>query len=237
MPQPRTLQQEADLPTRVVGSQRRRGILPSVPGRPQAPVAGSVATKNHIPQKDPDGKFPCPQILASYKGGQRALRTKGRCGACPRSLISARASACRLQSKMRTRTWRQRCVRARRPPPIWTQTQPSSLALQRGLWARRAPPRSRRQAPPAPQHWSADFVFGPELGTILAVSCLSLLPPGSQSGNVLPHTINETRNTFRDRCGKSACGCCSRASSCPDSVGRRRDFPDDRPCRKCTSTI
>ncbi len=52
-------------PTHVVGSQGRRGILPSEPGRPPAPAAGSVA-KNQIPPKDENGKFPCPHCNKSY---------------------------------------------------------------------------------------------------------------------------------------------------------------------------
>ncbi|KAL5890034.1 hypothetical protein ACKVWC_005253 [Pyricularia oryzae] len=66
MPQPQMMQQEGDAPTHVVGSQGRRGILPSAPGRPQAPVAGSQAAKNQIPQKDADGKFPCPHCNKTY---------------------------------------------------------------------------------------------------------------------------------------------------------------------------
>ncbi|OTB00090.1 hypothetical protein M426DRAFT_66584 [Hypoxylon sp. CI-4A] len=60
------LQQESDQPTHVVGSQGRRGILPSAPGRPAAPT-GSGASKNTvIPQKDADGKFPCPHCTKTY---------------------------------------------------------------------------------------------------------------------------------------------------------------------------
>ncbi|KAL1862019.1 hypothetical protein Plec18167_001200 [Paecilomyces lecythidis] len=53
--------------TQVVGSQGRRGILPSVPGR--AAVANGVngAAKNTtIPAKDADGKFPCPHCNKTY---------------------------------------------------------------------------------------------------------------------------------------------------------------------------
>lgn len=54
--------------TQVVGSQGRRGILPSVPGR-STPVANGVngAAKNTtIPAKDADGKFPCPHCNKTY---------------------------------------------------------------------------------------------------------------------------------------------------------------------------
>ncbi|KAL4871907.1 hypothetical protein BDV12DRAFT_183461 [Aspergillus spectabilis] len=54
--------------TQVVGSQGRRGILPSVPGR-ATPVTGGVngAAKNtSIPAKDADGKFPCPHCNKTY---------------------------------------------------------------------------------------------------------------------------------------------------------------------------
>lgn len=54
--------------TQVVGSQGRRGILPSVPGR-ATPVSNGVngAAKNTtIPAKDADGKFPCPHCNKTY---------------------------------------------------------------------------------------------------------------------------------------------------------------------------
>lgn len=53
-------------PTHVVGSQGRRGILPSAPGRPAPPAPGSAQAKNQIPQKDADGKFPCPHCTKTY---------------------------------------------------------------------------------------------------------------------------------------------------------------------------
>ncbi|KAG7102664.1 hypothetical protein HYQ45_018717 [Verticillium longisporum] len=58
---------DGDQPTHVVGSQGRRGILPSAPGRPTAPQAGSGTAKSTvIPQKDADGKFPCPHCTKTY---------------------------------------------------------------------------------------------------------------------------------------------------------------------------
>lgn len=48
-------------PTHVVGQQGRRGILPSAPGRPP-PASG----KPLVPQKDADGKFPCPNCTKTY---------------------------------------------------------------------------------------------------------------------------------------------------------------------------
>lgn len=57
---------DGDQPTHVVGSQGRRGILPSAPGRPAAPAAGTGPTKSQIPQKDADGKFPCPHCTKTY---------------------------------------------------------------------------------------------------------------------------------------------------------------------------
>ncbi|RYP49129.1 hypothetical protein DL768_005126 [Monosporascus sp. mg162] len=66
MPHQQAILQENDQPTHVVGSQGRRGILPSAPGRPAAPT-GSGASKNTvIPQKDADGKFPCPHCTKTY---------------------------------------------------------------------------------------------------------------------------------------------------------------------------
>ena len=53
-------------PTHVVGSQGRRGILPSAPGRPAAPAAGTTPAKSQVPQKDADGKFPCPHCNKTY---------------------------------------------------------------------------------------------------------------------------------------------------------------------------
>ena len=59
--------QNEEAPTHVVGSQGRRGILPSAPGRPNAPTQGNPqTTKSMIPQKDADGKFPCPHCNKTY---------------------------------------------------------------------------------------------------------------------------------------------------------------------------
>ena len=57
---------EGEQPTHVVGSQGRRGILPSAPGKPAAPAAGTASAKNAIPQKDAEGKFPCPHCTKTY---------------------------------------------------------------------------------------------------------------------------------------------------------------------------
>lgn len=59
--------QNEEAPTHVVGSQGRRGILPSAPGRPNATTTGGTASiKNMMPQKDADGKFPCPHCNKTY---------------------------------------------------------------------------------------------------------------------------------------------------------------------------
>ncbi|KAL8243751.1 hypothetical protein R6Q59_010009 [Mikania micrantha] len=54
--------------THVVGSQGRRGILPSAPGRPPVMTNGMNGSPkaNAIPQKDADGKFPCPNCTKTY---------------------------------------------------------------------------------------------------------------------------------------------------------------------------
>ncbi|KAL8710630.1 MAG: hypothetical protein Q9220_004854 [cf. Caloplaca sp. 1 TL-2023] len=60
-PQPGTLQdQQQQQPTHVVGSQGRRGILPSVSGRPTAVVNGTSPSQkaSSTPVKDAEGKFP-----------------------------------------------------------------------------------------------------------------------------------------------------------------------------------
>ncbi|KAL6860134.1 hypothetical protein ACO1O0_004160 [Amphichorda felina] len=65
--QPQSMVHEGEQPTHVVGSQGRRGILPSAPGRPAAPAAGTGAPKSTvIPVKDADGKFPCPHCTKTY---------------------------------------------------------------------------------------------------------------------------------------------------------------------------
>ena len=53
-------------PTHVVGSQGRRGILPSAPGRPAVTATTGSAKGTIIPQKDADGKFPCPHCTKTY---------------------------------------------------------------------------------------------------------------------------------------------------------------------------
>ena len=54
--------------THVVGSQGRRGILPSAEGRPAAvTTSGTPTTKSStMPAKDVDGKFPCPHCNKTY---------------------------------------------------------------------------------------------------------------------------------------------------------------------------
>jgi predicted RNA-binding Zn-ribbon protein involved in translation (DUF1610 family) len=54
--------------THVVGSQGRRGILPSAPGRPAVGSTSVNGTSKNsaIPAKDADGKFPCPNCNKTY---------------------------------------------------------------------------------------------------------------------------------------------------------------------------
>jgi len=67
MGQQNAFMQNEEAPTHVVGSQGRRGILPSAPGRPNPPAQGSAqSSKSLIPQKDADGKFPCPHCNKTY---------------------------------------------------------------------------------------------------------------------------------------------------------------------------
>ncbi|KAI5366089.1 hypothetical protein Slin14017_G037290 [Septoria linicola] len=67
MGQAPSFMQDEQQPTHVVGSQGRRGILPSAPGRPNPPAQGSgTAAKSMIPQKDADGKYPCPHCNKTY---------------------------------------------------------------------------------------------------------------------------------------------------------------------------
>jgi hypothetical protein len=61
-----SLMPDSGPPTRVVGSQSRTAILPSAPGRPAAPAAGSAEAKNQIFRRDTDGKFPCPYCDRIY---------------------------------------------------------------------------------------------------------------------------------------------------------------------------
>lgn len=56
-----------EAPTHVVGSQGRRGILPSAPGRPAPATGASGGAAKAVPlQKDADGKFPCPHCNKTY---------------------------------------------------------------------------------------------------------------------------------------------------------------------------
>ena len=60
----------------VVGSQGRRGILPSDEGRPPAISTSATGTTKStvIPQKDADGKFPCPHCNKTYLHGKHLKR-------------------------------------------------------------------------------------------------------------------------------------------------------------------
>jgi hypothetical protein len=54
--------------THVVGSQGRRGILPSAPGRAAVATNGANGSSKStaMPAKDADGKFPCPNCNKTY---------------------------------------------------------------------------------------------------------------------------------------------------------------------------
>ena len=60
--QPNPVPYDEDQPTRVVGSQGRRGILPSAAGRPVALTAGARAKSTVTQVKDADGKVPLPSL-------------------------------------------------------------------------------------------------------------------------------------------------------------------------------
>ncbi|KAK5695624.1 hypothetical protein LTR17_024527 [Elasticomyces elasticus] len=58
--------QDTDAPTHVLGSQERRGVLPSAPDSPEAPAQGTTNPKSMIPQKYADGRYPCPRCNKTY---------------------------------------------------------------------------------------------------------------------------------------------------------------------------
>lgn len=68
LPPPSSITEQEVQPTHVVGSQGRRGILPSAAGRPPAVAGeGTASAKSAvIPTKDADGKFPCPHCNKTY---------------------------------------------------------------------------------------------------------------------------------------------------------------------------
>lgn len=71
-------------PAHVVGSQGRRGILPSAVGRPAA-VAGEIATgqkSTNMPAKDANGKYPCPHCVKTYLHAKHLKRhlLRRKCG-------------------------------------------------------------------------------------------------------------------------------------------------------------
>ncbi len=63
-------------PTHVVGSQGRRGILPSAFGRPPAIGNGNLTGQKsaNIPPKDAEGKFPCPYCSKNYQHAKHLKR-------------------------------------------------------------------------------------------------------------------------------------------------------------------
>ncbi|KAK7433452.1 hypothetical protein CaCOL14_013417 [Colletotrichum acutatum] len=66
---------EANWPSHVVGSQGRRGILPSAPGRSAATPAGAGKTKSTvIPVKGADGKLSCPHCTKTYSQAKHLKR-------------------------------------------------------------------------------------------------------------------------------------------------------------------
>ncbi|KAK1754163.1 hypothetical protein QBC47DRAFT_429757, partial [Echria macrotheca] len=49
------------------------GILQSAPGRPAAPAVGT-SDETYIPQKDANGRFPCPYCTRTYSGARHLNR-------------------------------------------------------------------------------------------------------------------------------------------------------------------
>ena len=84
--------------THVVGSQGRRGILPSAAGRPAAITNDGPATTKTtvVPVKDSDGKFPCPHCNKTYLHAKHLKRHLLRRGFCLRKIIG------RLTDKVQT---------------------------------------------------------------------------------------------------------------------------------------
>ncbi|KAL7903949.1 hypothetical protein GGI35DRAFT_464610 [Trichoderma velutinum] len=71
--QPNSLLLDGEQPNHVVGSQGRRGILPSAPGQPptaqptaQPADTGAENIAIPVPVKDADGRFPCSQCTKTY---------------------------------------------------------------------------------------------------------------------------------------------------------------------------
>lgn len=65
---------DSDSATRVVGDQSRRAIQPSGPKKPAVPATGSAEAENQIPQKDADGKVPCPHCTKTFIQAKRIKR-------------------------------------------------------------------------------------------------------------------------------------------------------------------
>jgi hypothetical protein len=88
MSQPPMMMEEQ--PTHVVGSQGRRGILPSAPGRPAVTATTGSAKGAIIPQKDADGKFPCPHCTKTYLHAKHLKRhlLRRKSQNCPSRLIT-----------------------------------------------------------------------------------------------------------------------------------------------------
>lgn len=83
---------ELEPPTHVVGSQGRRGILPSAPGRPAVTATATGNKAAMIPAKDADGKFPCPHCTKTYLHAKHLkrhlLRRKSTHLCCPALLLT-----------------------------------------------------------------------------------------------------------------------------------------------------
>ena len=80
----------------VVGSQGRRGILPSAEGKPAAVNSNgnTTAKSTVIPQKDAEGKFPCPHCTKTYLHGKHLKRhmLRRECSVLPSTLLFANIS-------------------------------------------------------------------------------------------------------------------------------------------------
>ncbi|CAJ2508637.1 Uu.00g136630.m01.CDS01 [Anthostomella pinea] len=66
IPYQQLLVQDAQQATHIVKPQGRRGILPNAAGRAATPTGTGTSENTVTPQKDADGKFPCPHCTKTY---------------------------------------------------------------------------------------------------------------------------------------------------------------------------
>ncbi|KAL2003782.1 hypothetical protein VTN02DRAFT_2276 [Thermoascus thermophilus] len=178
--------------TQVVGSQGRRGILPSVPGRAAVTNGVNGAAKNTtIPAKDADGKFPCPHCNKTYLHAKHLKRHLLRhTGDRPYMCVLCKDTFSR--SDILKRHFQKCSLRRGNPTGASHLSHPQAHLKRSQAAANAAKPVQDEAKPPVVQDPKRPVMPGPHPNHPGDIDWTSMFQPGAHDGYinpVFPHSM------------------------------------------------